>query len=568
MTVLDNIPSPKALYRKSWTTKSTPKEEKKVKAYNDWPNDPGFDWQEETRAPVELQVSGTIPDYVRGVLYRTGPGGDRVETEKGTFKVDHWFDGFTLNHRFEIAADNKVIYRSRLACDELLEYTKKNGIRDGYTFGQKRDPCESFFRKIMSSFQGTPLSAMQAISGTEHPSCQNIGVTLSPNMPGSQKLPGVSLNSSANGHGGVATLTAKTDATQLQSLDPETLEPIGIASQKVLHPDLDGPTSASHARTCPETGDFFNYNLRINGPAVYQIFKITPDGTCTILAKFGGANPSYIHSFFLSKKYVILCVFSSKFSWGGAKILYTRNIADAIAPWDPTNKAKFFVVDRTGEKGLIATFETDAFFAFHSINAYEEGNDIVLDVPTYENLDIIHLLYYSFLRSTSPDAPIKIAKFKTQYTRYRLPEIPTTPDSTIRSAKMDFQETLGMELPVINPNYITSKHRYVYAIAIRGKASWVDGIVKYDAETRTSIFWEKHGHSPSEPIFVVDPNGKDEDDGVLLTVVLDGYAEKSYLLVLNAKDLTEVARAEMSNVVPFGFHGTYVGNDKKNILST
>ncbi|EPS43236.1 hypothetical protein H072_2784 [Dactylellina haptotyla CBS 200.50] len=565
MTVLDNLPSPKALYRKSWPAKNAAKvEENKVSAYNDWPNDPGFDWQEETREPVQLTVTGHIPDYVRGVLYRTGPGGDKIETSKGTYKVDHWFDGFTLNHRFEIAAGNKVMYRSRRACDELLEYTRKSGSRDSYSFGQKRDPCEGFFRKIMSSFQSTPLSSIQAIGGTEHPSCRNVGVTLSPNMPGSQKLPG---NSSANGHGGIATLTAKTDATTLQALDPETLEPLGIANQMSLHPDLNGQMSASHARTCPETGEFFNYNLQINGPAIYQIFKIAPDGTCTIIAKFGGANPSYIHSFFLSKKYVILCVFSSKYSWGGAKIVYTRNVADAIAPWDPSNKAKFFVVDRTGEKGVVATFETDAFFAFHSVNAYEDGNDIVLDVPAYENLDIIHTLYYSFLRSTSPDAPIKIAKFKTNYTRFRLKNIPENPDATIRIASLDFKEELGMELPVINPNYITSKHKYVYAISIRGKSSWVDGIVKYDTETRTSIYWEKHGHSPSEPIFVVDPNGKDEDDGVLLTVVLDGYTEKSYLLVLNAKDLTEIARAEMESVVSFGFHGTYVGNDKKNLLS-
>ncbi|KAK6539888.1 hypothetical protein TWF694_008725 [Orbilia ellipsospora] len=566
MTVLDNL-SPKALYRKSWPAKNVAKKdqaETKVKAYNDWPNDPGFDWQEETREPVELKVEGTIPDYVRGVLYRTGPGGDTVETEKGTYKVDHWFDGFTLNHRFEIKENQKVVYRSRRACDELLEYTRKNGGRDGYTFGQKRDPCEGFFRKVMTSFQTSALTTLQSIAGTEHPSCHNIGVTLSANMPGSQKLPN---NSSANGHGSIATLTVKTDTTTLQSLDPETLEPIGVAFQKTLHPDLTGQMSASHARTCPETGEFFNFNLQINGPAVYKIFKITPDGTCTIIASFGGANPSYIHSFFLSKKYVILCVYSSKYSWGGAKILYTRNVADAIAPFDPSNKAKFFVVDRTGEKGLVATFEADAFFAFHSINAYEEGNDLVLDVPIYANLDIIHLLYYAFMRSTSPEAPAKIAQFKTHYTRWRLTNIPDTPDATIRKASVDFKEELGMELPIVNPNYITSKHRYVYAIAIRGKSSWADGLVKYDTETRKAIYWEKHGHSPSEPIFVVDPNGKDEDDGVLLTVVLDGHIEKSYLLVLNAKDLTEVARAEMDNVVNFGFHGTYVGNDKRNILS-
>ncbi|KAK6353164.1 hypothetical protein TWF696_005152 [Orbilia brochopaga] len=570
MTKLDNVtPIEKAQHRKSWSIRSTPKkqEESKIAAYNDWYNDPGFDWQDEVREPVNLKVTGTIPDYVRGVLYRTGPGGDRVETSKGTFKIDHWFDGFVLNHRFEIGADGKVSYRSRHGCDELLEYIKRTGNRDCYSFGQKRDPCEGFFRKFMSSFRQSPLLTMQSISGAEHPSCQNIGVTMSVNMPGAQTFPSAASNNGTSGHRGATTLTVKTDVNVFQSIDPETLEPLGIAKQTSLHPDLNGQGSASHARTCPTTGELFNFNLRMQGPPEYQLFKVAPDGKCTIVGKFGGAPASYIHSLFLSEKYVILCVWSSKYSWGGAKIVWTRNVADALAPFDPANKAKFFVVDRSGEKGLVATFEADAFFAFHSVNAYEDGKDLVLDVVTYENLDVIHTLYYSCMKSTSPEAPGAITKYKSFFSRFRLADIPETPDATIRTAGVDFQEPLGMELPVINPAYITRPHRYVYAIAIRAKSAWVDGIVKYDTQTRTASYWEQHGHSPSEPIFVANPNGTDEDDGVLLTVVLDGSAEKSYLLMLNAKDLTEIARAEMETVVSFGFHGTFHRDGMTSVVS-
>jgi torulene dioxygenase len=48
---------------------------------------------------------------------------------------------------------------------------------------------------------------------------------------------------------------------------------------------------------------------------------------------------------------------------------------------------------------------------------------------------------------------------------------------------------------------------------------------------------------------------------VLLTVVLDGRAKRSYLLVLDARDLSEVARAEMETAVGLGFHGKHVGRD-------
>jgi torulene dioxygenase len=50
---------------------------------------------------------------------------------------------------------------------------------------------------------------------------------------------------------------------------------------------------------------------------------------------------------------------------------------------------------------------------------------------------------------------------------------------------------------------------------------------------------------------------------VLLTVVLDGIAEKSYLLVLDAKDLSEMGRAEMQGPMAFGFHGAHKAAGRK-----
>ena len=50
---------------------------------------------------------------------------------------------------------------------------------------------------------------------------------------------------------------------------------------------------------------------------------------------------------------------------------------------------------------------------------------------------------------------------------------------------------------------------------------------------------------------------RNEDDGVLLSVVLDGSAGTSFLLVLDATDLTEVARAQAPHHIPFSFHGMF-----------
>jgi len=70
----------------------------------------------EVREPVQLEVTGEIPRWVKGSLYR----GAQAGWDAGNYTSEHWFDGFTRNHRFEIE-DGKVSYRSRNASDEVMD---------------------------------------------------------------------------------------------------------------------------------------------------------------------------------------------------------------------------------------------------------------------------------------------------------------------------------------------------------------------------------------------------------------------------------------------------------------
>ncbi len=71
-------------------------------------------------------------------------------------------------------------------------------------------------------------------------------------------------------------------------------------------------------------------------------------------------------------------------------------------------------------------------------------------------------------------------------------------------------------------------------------------------ETRV---WREPGSFPGEPVFVPRPGGKAEDDGAVLSVVLDGRTARSFLLVLDAKTFSELGRAAVPHHIPFGFHG-------------
>jgi carotenoid cleavage dioxygenase-like enzyme len=71
------------------------------------------------------------------------------------------------------------------------------------------------------------------------------------------------------------------------------------------------------------------------------------------------------------------------------------------------------------------------------------------------------------------------------------------------------------------------------------------------------MVWAEDGCFPGEPVFVAAPDGDAEDEGVLLSVVLDGERGTSFLLVLDAASLEELARAEAPHHIPFGFHGQF-----------
>ncbi|KAI9808228.1 MAG: hypothetical protein M1825_004685 [Sarcosagium campestre] len=546
------------------------KQGKVSEPYKGWPNEKGFQGDRDTRTPTELKVTGNIPPYAAGTLYRTGPGGYQVDGPNGkTLSMSHWFDGFTQIHRFQILppsspdAATKVLYNSRTTVDKLLEYIRETGDTSQFSFGQKRDPCQSLFKKVMTVFEAAagvlrkPAPADKDVA--------NIGVTISTTFPGLSTD-----REKSDSHGsGINTLWTKTDASSIKELDPETLEPIGITNQRSLHPELTGPMSAAHAKADPVTGDIFNFNLELGLNATYRVFGVSAaTGETRILAKISDVEAAYLHSFFLTENYVILCVWNSHIVVGGVKVLFDKNILDSIAPFDRRKKAKWFVIDRRHGRGVVARYESDPFYCFHTVNAWEETSlsdsskiDIVTEHTSYQNLDILKKFYYDNLRAISPGAHkflrTKGEAARGELRRWRLPDIMN--GGAVQQAQLisSAPSSSTPELPTLNPQMVTRPHRYTYGISDRGLSTLADGIIKYDAQTQKALIWEKFAHTPGESIFVPDPDGKDEDDGVLLSVVLDGKVGLSYLLCLNAKTMEELGKAELETAIGFGFHGTH-----------
>lgn len=406
------------------------------------------------------------------------------------------------------------------------------------------------------------------------PANVNIAVTLRPNHPGLKSA----RKNHSNHSNGLKSLWAASDHSFMKELDPKTLEPIGLAHQTSLHPDLTGPLSCAHSQMDPETGDMINYNLSFGRYATYRVFQTSSaTGETKILATITGpgVEPAYIHSFFMTKDYVILCVWGARLAWYGFKVLFELNMLDAFAPFDPSQPVKWFVVDRRHGRGLVAEFESPASFSFHSVNAWQETNnrgetDIVCDYMEYENLDVMERMYYSNLVSGRDGATTMRGEqgqyFVPQLARYRLSNIGRQPlirgqQSKLPQAELAFKTPKSQtgDLPTINPRFKMAENRYVWSIVHRGYSTFLDGISKYDLKTKEVLYWDNdQGHTPGEAIFVLNPEGVDEDDGVLLSVVLDGFKETSYLVCLDAKTMKELGRAECDWAVGIGTHGAHI----------
>jgi torulene dioxygenase len=235
----------------------------------------------------------------------------------------------------------------------------------------------------------------------------------------------------------------------------------------------------------------------------------------------------------------------------------------------------------------IATYEAPNFMFFHSINGYDYVDKTTRDVNLHIDLcsyegDYIPYREYNLSNVLDPGRPFMDGTL----VRYELSAVGKANASKIQRATVA-QAIPGvpMELPRIRKDMsMVPGYRYVYACAGNGgpspgtevpigrygtgiktvQAAFFGSIGKTDWLTGKFIRWQpEDGEScPCEPVFVSRPGSIEEDDGVVLTIVIDRKGTKSILVALSGKDLKEVARADMPQVYALGPHGSFIEGTK------
>jgi carotenoid cleavage dioxygenase-like enzyme len=219
--------------------------------------------------------------------------------------------------------------------------------------------------------------------------------------------------------------------------------------------------------------------------------------------------------------------------------------------WRP-EEATTFIVLRRDDGTVAGRFQTDAFFSFHHVNSFERDREIVVDLVAYPDTGVIERTFLNRLRT--PEAGGE--RSPTGLRRYQL----SLDQKTLREERIG---AAGIELPTINYARC-NMHDYGVAYGTLSAATFgepyavADHLVRVDVRTGETRTWSETQCYPGEPIFAAAPDAQAEDDGVVLSVVLNAERGTSFLVVLDAKSFAEIGRAGVPHHIPFGLHGLFV----------
>lgn len=511
---------------------------------------------DETPEPILANVKGDFPKWLRGNLLRNGPG----KFEFGNDRYNHLFDGMALMHQFRIDA-GIITYMSKFLHSDAYRINSTHNRIMVSEFGTVAmpDPCKSIFERFTSRFN--------ILDATD--------------------------NGSVNFALYKGDYYATTETNFIHKVNPHTLETeekINLTKYIAVngatahpHYDPDG-TTYNMGNSYGKHGMMFNI---IAVPPQMSDDEETLQGA-KIVCGFepeDSLNPSYYHSFGMTKNYIIFVEQPLKINI--MKILTSKLRGKSLGSsinWDPELNTIIHVANKHTGEIIPLKYYTKAFCFFHHINAFEDDGFIVFDICHFESGHFLKILTLQNLQkdgeeldeiyNTVPKGfprrfvlPLNICsntpiEQNLNTLTYSTASAFRTTEGKIwcESEKLYAEDLVnegGFEFPQINyAKYNTKKYKFLYGCGAGHVV--MDSLLKIDLETKTFKIWKEKGYFPSEPIFVPSPDSVEEDDGVILSVVISpDQCKNSMMLLLDAKTFTERGRAEVPAQMPFGFHGVF-----------
>ncbi len=454
----------------------------------------------ETCEPQVLEIEGRVPPELRGTLYRIGPARHDIYGER----LAHWFDGDGMVHAIQLG-DGPPRYRSRFV---------------QHTAHAREDAAK---RRLYGSF-GTPA----------------------PGGPLRRFLRRKRRRNPANTHiiDHDGKLLALCEGGRPWRIDPVDLQTLGEEDLGGLLADANSTFSA-HACVDPETSELWNFGAEIGRRPLLHFYRWPPGAAARRVTTTELPFPAMIHDFALTRRSMVVVATPMVIPTIPLALALGQRSYGQQLRYRPEKGVWIGLIDR--ESGQAHWHRTDPFISFHIANAYDEGDEVVIDLSTYDDGGFLSIAF-EMMRG-----PIR------SETRGRLRRLRVD-----RGGRAPLQSTLlarGFEFPRILDSLGGRKHRLIYGLTWDDPRDIPRRPSRYDVDRDTlTIAPACADEWAGECVPVAKAGASSEADTWLLSVVLNAANERSELQIFDGDDLPAgpVARLQLPHVMPFGFHGSWL----------
>lgn len=467
-------------------------------------------WREHTI--TELRVTGTIPAHLDGRYLRNGPN-PIAEVDPQTY---HWFTGDGMVHGIRLRDGNAEWYRNRWI----------------------RNPT-------VARALGEPVPRRAAI---------RTGLEV------------LGANTNVFCHAGRTLALVEGGITNSELT--EDLDTVGPC-------DFDGTLHGgytAHPKRDPDTGELHavSYSFRRGNRVQYSVIGVDGHARRTVDIEVTGSP--MMHDFSLTENHVVIydlpvtldprqavALSVPRALRAPARLVLSALIGRVRMPdpisaiagrgmrgntslpyrWNPKYPARVGVMPRSGGADDVRWFDIEPCYVFHPVNAYDDGDTIVLDVVRHPRMFATDLYGPN-------EGPTTLDRWTVDLA-----------DGKVRETRLDDHP---QEFPRIDERLVGRPHRYGYAMQTSADGGDAGGsVLKHDLHRGSTTARRLGTHQRvGEFVFVPSSPHSPEDDGVLMGFVYDGSTDRSDLVILDAASLETIAAIHLPERVPYGFHGNWL----------
>jgi len=291
---------------------------------------------------------------------------------------------------------------------------------------------------------------------------------------------------------------------------------------------------SAHPKRDPKSGELHVMTYYWGWGNQVQYLLVGTDGRVRKHVDIPLPGGPMLHDMAITEKYALVfdlpCVFNLDAAMKGASLPYY---------WDHDYEARIGFMPLDGGADDIKWVTIDPCYVFHPMNAYDDGDEVVLDAARHPKM------FDRERRGPSEGDPV--------LTRWRL-------NPSTGAAKEETVNDRPQEFPRINESLIGRSYRYGYSAGV-GTGFAQDTLMKTDLTTfAVQARTDQPRFGYGEPVFVARDGAVAEDDGWVMALRHDTQNDTSDLAIFDARAITDdpVAVVHLPVRVPNGFHGNWV----------